>query len=76
VSLSAVGDTENDPALLLIEKVPRIAEKSVSVVVKFFTVQYNVVPLGTLVVLTPNVPELPSLMLVGMVPKLYVTAGA
>ena len=62
---SAVGVRVNEPALLLMLKDPPNALKSELEVVPLTMVQYSVVPLGTNVVLTLNVPVLPSLILVG-----------
>jgi hypothetical protein len=72
VVVSAVGVTENDPVLLVIVNEPLDVAKSPALVA---TVQYNVVLLATLVVVTLNVPALPSLILVGIVPKAYVAAN-
>ena len=67
VVTSEVGLTENDPALLLITNEPLDVLKSPALVA---IVQYRVVPSDTLVVETLNVPLAPSLILVGIVPKL------
>jgi hypothetical protein len=56
---SAVGVTLKLPALLLIVKLPLLVAKSSGLL----TVQYNVVPFVTLVVVTLKVSELPSLTL-------------
>ena len=69
VVISAVGLTINDPVLALIVKLPLVVPKSPALVA---IDQYKIVPLSTFVVLTLNVPLLPSLMLVGITPKLYV----
>jgi len=72
--ISSVGVIENDPALFVIEKKPDVAEKSRLVVEVLTMVQYNVVVglLGIFVVLTLNIPVLPSLIDVGIVPNAYV----
>ena len=61
VVASAVGNTENDPALLLIVMVPELVAKSAGVS-PVVTCQYKVVPLATLVVATLTVPDEPSLI--------------
>ena len=66
VVVSAVGLTEKDPVLPLIVNEPLVVPKSPELVA---ILQYSVVPSGTFVVLTLNVPELPSLMLEGIVPN-------
>ena len=66
---SAVGVTEKDPVLFVIVNEPLVVPKSLEFVA---IVQYNVVPLDTLVVVTLNVPELPSLIDVGITPNVYV----
>jgi hypothetical protein len=71
VVASAVGVTENKPALLLMVKDPLDVPKSPALLC---TVQYSVVPSATALVLTLNVPLLPSLILVGIVPNAYVGA--
>ena len=65
VNKSAVGVMVNAPTLLLTLKLPLIALKSAFAVLLLTMDQYRVVPLGTLVVLMPNVPVLPSSMLLG-----------
>jgi len=72
--ISSVGVIENDPALFVIEKEPDVAEKSRLVVEVLTMVQYNVVVglLGIFVVLTLNIPVLPSLIDVGIKPNAYV----
>ena len=71
VDKSADGDTLNDPAFELIVNDPLVEEKSAELVWKKSIDQYNVVPFVTLVVDTLKVPELPSLIEDGIVPKLY-----
>ena len=73
VILSAVGVTVNDPALLLIVNEPDVVPKSPELLA---IVQYKVVPLLTSVVSTLNVPALPSLILVGILPNEYVGVEA
>jgi hypothetical protein len=62
VDTSAVGVTVNDPAFDVTVNDPDTAEKSALLVVVLFTVQYNVVPVATLVVATFIVNALPSLI--------------
>jgi len=69
---SAVGVTEKLPALLVIVKLPLLVPKSPA----FVTVQYNVVPSVTLVVVTLKVSELPSLTLFAAAETEYVGDGA
>jgi hypothetical protein len=72
VVVSATGLTVNEPVFELIVNDPLTALKSASTVVVLLIVQYNVVPLFTKVVLTLNVPLLPSLILDGIEPNVYV----
>ena len=69
VVISAVGVTLNEPVLSVIVKLPLVVAKSPALLP---IVQYKVVPLTTFAVVTLNVPLLPSLILVGIVPKAYV----
>jgi len=71
VVASADVATLNDPLLELIVNDPEVEEKSEESVWKKSIDQYNVVPFATLDVETLNVPELPSLIDDGIVPKLY-----
>lgn len=64
VNKSAIGPTVKEPALLVTVNVPFTRLKSALVVVVLVIDQYRGVPLATPVVLTLNVPVLPSLMLV------------
>jgi hypothetical protein len=76
VVISAIGLTVNEPVLLLIVKDPLYATKSDagSADPPLYD-QYNVVPLLTFVVLTLNMPLLPSLMALGTAPNAYVGIG-
>jgi hypothetical protein len=69
---SAVGVTVKEPVLDVIVNEPLIVEKSPSLVA---IVQYRVVALATLVVVTLNVPGLSSFIDVGITPNAYVGAG-
>ena len=66
---SAVGVTENEPVLFVIVNDPLIVEKSPALVAR---VQNSTVVLATLVVMTLNVPALPSLIDAGITPNAYV----
>jgi hypothetical protein len=66
---SAVGVTVKEPVLDVIVNDPLTVEKSPALV---YTNQYRVVLLATLVVVTLNVPELPSFIDVGITPNAYV----
>jgi hypothetical protein len=69
VEESGLGVILNCPVPLLIVKDPDVALKSAPVVVVLLIAQYNIVPLDILVVSTLKVPEEPSSMEVGIVPK-------
>jgi hypothetical protein len=73
---SSAAVTLKEPILLVITNDPDTAVKSASVVVPLIIVQYSVVPLAKLVVVTLNAPELPSTITVGIDEKLYVGIGA
>jgi hypothetical protein len=62
VTASAVGVIVNEPAFDVTVNDPDTAEKSAALVVVLFTVQYNVVPADTFVVVTFIVNALPSLI--------------
>ena len=72
---SAIVVILKEPVSLLIVKEPEVTLKSLLIVVILLIVQYNVVLLDTLVVLRLKVPEKPSLIEVGIVPKIYVGVG-